>query len=295
MTILYVIGNGFDLHHRMATRYRNFGEFLRCNYAELREVVDDYFPDDEGDFWSRFEENLASLDADTLESEFEGLVVPYGAEDWSDAFHHDYAYELDRVVRALSEDLLDAFGEWIRSIEIPARASVSELLLEIDPAAKFFSFNYTNTLQQIYGVPDSQIWHIHGSAAGPSPLVLGHGWHRKPEERRSARLDPEFDDTRVVEGAQIIDRYFERTFKPTARIIADERVRFDEISDVDFIRVLGHSLSDVDLPYMAQIVASAKPCAQWRISCFGSPTSLEIQFSKFGARGRATFWPIQEV
>lgn len=295
MTILYVIGNGFDLHHRMATSYWHFGEFLSRQYQDLREVMDEYFQTDEDDFWGCFEENLASFDADTLESNFEDSIVSYAAEDWSDAFHHDYAFHLDRVVRALSEDLLVAFQSWIRQIEMPQLSDLAGQVLNIDQSAKFLSFNYTNTLQQLYGVSDSSIWHIHGSAGAATPLVLGHGWHRKPEETRSARLDPESEDTRVVDGARIIDRYFERTFKQTARILNEGRAWFDGLGKVDAVRVLGHSLSGVDLPYLEQIVAKVNPTAQWRISYFGSPSPLEVQFAKFGKRDQATFWPMSEV
>jgi hypothetical protein len=68
--------------------------------------------------------------------------------------------------------------------------------------------------------------------------------------------------TRVIEGAAIIDRYFEQSFKPTARIIADHANRFASLSDVDDVRVMGHSLSDVDLPYLAQVTAHVRPHAR---------------------------------
>src|SRR5690606_9079464 len=32
------------------------------------------------------------------------------------------------------------------------------------PGARFINFNYTDTLQRLFGMPDTQVWHIHGAA-----------------------------------------------------------------------------------------------------------------------------------
>ena len=50
MAKLYIIGNGFDLHHGMATDYGQFAEYLRRTNSELRDLIDHYFPTDEDDF-----------------------------------------------------------------------------------------------------------------------------------------------------------------------------------------------------------------------------------------------------
>jgi len=93
----------------------------------------------------------------------------------------------------------------------------------------------------------------------------------------------ERDDTRFIEGASIIDRYFELSFKPTERIIADNERRFAALSDVDDIRVLGHSLSDVDRPYLQKIAACVRPAVQWRVSCRNTSAALEDRFATFAS------------
>src|SRR5690606_14953339 len=143
-----------------------------------------------------------------------------------------------------SDGLLSAFAEWIRQIVVPLPTSLPGPPARIDPTARFISFNYTDTLQRLYGVIDDQVWHIHGAATGANSLVLGHGWRPKLAETWSASLDPEQEDTRVIDGAQIIDDYFKRSFKPTKEIIANNAARFAALADVDAIHVLGHSLSD---------------------------------------------------
>jgi hypothetical protein len=99
----------------------------------------------------------------------------------------------------------------------------------------------------------------------------------------------------VQEGAEIIDRYFSASFKPTAQIIADSEARFQSLSDVDDIRVLGHSLSDVDLPYLQKVAASAHPAARWRISYHHDPADAQYQFAKIDDLAKATFLPIEAV
>ncbi|EKG1107896.1 hypothetical protein O1O41_004383, partial [Escherichia coli] len=40
---LYVIGNGFDVHHGLDTRYTSFGLYLKNNYWETYELLLDYY------------------------------------------------------------------------------------------------------------------------------------------------------------------------------------------------------------------------------------------------------------
>jgi len=40
---LYVIGNGFDVHHGLDTRYTSFGLYLKKNYRETYELLLDYY------------------------------------------------------------------------------------------------------------------------------------------------------------------------------------------------------------------------------------------------------------
>lgn len=290
MTILYVVGNGFDRHHKMATSYVDFGEFLSRNQREVRTLLDDYFPTYDEHFWHHFEEELAHFDVEMLVQNLEHFIVPYSADDWSDAYHHDYEYELDRVVEGLSEGLLSAFTEWVGQIALPSPYSLAVPQARIDPTARFINFNYTRTLQELYRVPDDRIWHIHGVAGGTEPLVLGHAWLPSTTETQYAQLDLERDDTRFIGGALIIDEYFKKTFKPTAKIIAENAARFASFHDVDDIRVLGHSLSDVDLPYLQAIASNVGPNAAWRISFRGEPTAVQQQFLKIASAKRATFW-----
>lgn len=126
----------------------------------------------DADFWAEFEERLGELDGDSFIDDASGFLVSYGAEDWSDAYHHDYRYEIDKVVQALSETLRLRFGEWIRQLCIPEPSEIASIRLPVDPSASYLNFNYTPSLQRLYGVPDANILHIHGAAMDDSTRDL---------------------------------------------------------------------------------------------------------------------------
>jgi len=85
---LYIIGNGFDMHHGIKSSYWDFGKLT------------DFLPS-------------------------------YGADDWSDSGHHDYQYEVGRVVEALSRTLLSHFSDWIRQLAIPTSKDIEKLRLPL--------------------------------------------------------------------------------------------------------------------------------------------------------------------
>jgi hypothetical protein len=266
-TTLYVIGNGFDLHHGIRSAFRDFGRFLEASDSSRYTLLEDYFAVNDG-FWSDFEARLADFDADTLIEHSSDLLVPYGAREWSDSHHHDYQFEIERVVEGLSTGLKSAFAKWIRQLEIPDPTTIRSKLVRLDTTATFLNFNYTPSLTTLYGVGPSQVLHIHGSATNPDgDLILGHGWN--PGERGSSNdsLDLEETDTRVADGNRIIDQYFKLTYKPTHSVIAAHQSFFESLRRTRRIVVMGHSLADVDLPYFREItrhVLSDK--VSWQIS-----------------------------
>ena len=64
---LYVIGNGFDLHHDVNSKYSDFRDWLLANtrFAYLyKDEIEPYFQCD--DLWSSFEENIAKFDYESF-------------------------------------------------------------------------------------------------------------------------------------------------------------------------------------------------------------------------------------
>jgi len=264
---LYVIGNGFDLRHGIPSSLWHFKEFLRATDSNIYRDVEEYLPVD--DDWCDLETALACLDADMLINNHGHFMSSYGDEDWSDAGHHDFQYEVEQVVIRLSKGLRNQFGLWIRQLPIPSCASAPNRLTTLDPQGIFLSFNYTNTLSRVYGVEPERVLHIHGSAETRcDDLILGHAWEPGTRPSLNERADIAEIDTRLMEANSIIDDYFFATFKPSQTLIAKHRFVFEELSEVKQVVNLGHSLSQVDAAYFqALFLQKSVAAAQWVIAC----------------------------
>lgn len=215
---LYVIGNGFDLWHGIPSSYREFKSFVKEHDRDLFDAVETYLGAEED--WSDLESALASIDVDSVIEDLDHFMVSYAADDWSDAYHHDFQYEVERVVERLSATLRIQFGKWIRQLAIPNHFSAGKRLQSIDANGLFLTFNYTATLRERYGVPDAHVLHIHGCAdLEDSALILGHAWNPQTRKSLNDREDIEEIDTRLMEANRILDDYFSATFKPSEQLI----------------------------------------------------------------------------
>lgn len=152
-----------------------------------------------------------------------------------------------------------------------AVASAAGPRLRLPRTARYLSFNYTSTLTRLYEVPEDRILHIHGRTSDPEDaVILGHAREYEPRRRSEADADMDF---RVLEGEDILDRYFTSTFKPAEAILSRHVDFFNKLGDVGEVRVLGHALSEVDVLYLLRIREVA-PSAPWRISYYDDPAPI---------------------
>nr|VFJ86347.1 MAG: Bacteriophage abortive infection AbiH [Candidatus Kentron sp. H]VFJ95350.1 MAG: Bacteriophage abortive infection AbiH [Candidatus Kentron sp. H]VFK01158.1 MAG: Bacteriophage abortive infection AbiH [Candidatus Kentron sp. H] len=249
---LYIIGNGFDIYHGVSSQYSDFKEYLSNEDSSLHDIVEKFIPVQED--WSDLEDALADIDVDNVVDNASQFLMSYGAEDWSDAYHHDYQREVYRIIESLSISLKECFGEWVRQLEIPTLKELSVHPLSLPITARYLTFNYTSSLTDIYAIPRNSIFHIHGEARKDQELVLGHAWNPIEIPSLNNVPDPDSMDTRVMEGDEIINDYFRTTFKNSRKIIAENSVFFQSLTGVSKIIVLGHSLSQVDEAYFKEIV-----------------------------------------
>lgn len=152
---------------------------------------------------------------------------------------------------------------------------------------EYSHFNYTKTLELVYGVSSDDILSIHGKSDDEcSKVILGHYW--VPEDRPDLNdvPNPEDMDTRVMEGNELINDYFGRTFKSVDKVIDQHASFFNDLESTDHVFVLGHSLSEVDLAYFKKIVSTVSEETEWNVSYFGDE-ELErhkITMRKLGVR-----------
>ena len=57
---LYIIGNGFDIHHRIISSYRDFCDWMYENNPDVVDQVNEIYGECTEDWWSDFENQLAS-------------------------------------------------------------------------------------------------------------------------------------------------------------------------------------------------------------------------------------------
>lgn len=272
-SVLYIIGNGFDLYHGIKSKYSDFKEYLKKSNYDVFECVDKYLSVKED--WSDFEEALAKLNIDDILDLTECYLIDYGAEDWSDSYHHDYQYEMNKIIENLTVKLKNEFKNWIQQLDIlmPDRS----LFLKLHTSAYYLNFNYTPALKRFYDIPRTNIFHIHGELVESEQLIYGHSIEPTIEaqgEIRSKddlylREDDGNDDPRVGEGHDIIKDYFLETYKNSDKIIKENITFFQNLENISEIYILGHSLGDGDMAYLREIIKYInKLSVKWYITYY---------------------------
>ncbi|MEI7176901.1 bacteriophage abortive infection AbiH family protein [Pectobacterium carotovorum] len=296
---LYVIGNGFDVHHGLDTRYTSFGLYLKKNYRETYELLIEHYglsdlnpnyPTPMSDpLWSEFETSMSLLDKDSVLEANMDAMPNYSSDDFRDRDRYTLEIEMERILELLTTQLYKAFKEFILAVQFPQfdhRRSVN-----IDRDAVYITFNYTDTLSQYYAIPDENVLFIHGKAdEHVDELILGHGvdpenFKERPAEPPSGLSYEDLErwmeyksdqyDYSFERGKDAINRYFSATFKGTEQIIKDNEDFFAKLGNIDEVYVLGHSLADVDLPYFQKLEQSVRPDAKW-VATFYDPDDEEV-------------------
>ena len=255
MHTLYIIGNGFDLMHRMKSSYKDFHQWLidncRIDYIiELQKI----FPVSKGKdylLWSDFEEALGKCDIET--------VAKWSLEDLyiTESSISNYTSRSQELIDTLiSEIVLNGFAKWAKSIEISHHKVIS---LNLDSI--FLTFNYTDTLEKLYAIPENQILHIHGRASIGEPIIVGHQHLLEPLDYLEKHTDFR-DPYNIINN--ICD--YNELYKPVEKIIEQNRPFFESLSRIKNIIVLGHSCGYIDEPYFSQIRKSVDKDAKWAFS-----------------------------
>ena len=259
MVKLYIIGNGFDIYHKIKSRYSDFMDYVKKQDNDMFEMLEKYFNTDE--LWSDFEETLAYIDTDTITDDASDFLVSYGAGDWSDAYHHDYQHEIEQALDLVTVKLRTHFTNWILQLEIPNSPQAN-----IDLNSTFINFNYTSTLERAYRIPYKKILYIHNKAVdGNSVLILGHCREFNDEDSFAKNNDEE-TDPRIAQGNVLLDDYFKETYKDTETIIKENSAFIESLSKINEVFVLGHSISPVDIKYFQIIKGKIQKNAVWNIS-----------------------------
>lgn len=286
---LYIIGNGFDLHHGLDTKYSSFGLWLEKKssdtYGYLIKYL--YLPELDVDepeslidpLWSDLESAFANLDADELLNEFSDYAPNYASDDFKSGDYHTWQQMVGIVTEGLTKDLRSEFKSFISALKYHKEPEGG--FLNIQSEARFLNFNYTDSLEKYYGVDPHNILHIHGKASNNDDLILGHGLD--PEELKPKEPSPpenaseeeleewheymadNYDYSYESAKSEALG-YFASSLKNTEEVLKTHEDFFNSLNEVREVIVIGHSLSNVDKPYFKRVMSSVHPATQWVVS-----------------------------
>jgi len=253
--VLYIVGNGFDRHHGINSSYWDFRDYIGTTG-----IIDGFA--DQSDLWSDFEVNLSRFDinayARTIVSENPPDVMSEHCERTISDARCAAEEELQRWMSKITGKIED----WVLSLRKPDPAR----MLRLCPDATYLSFNYTKTLEDLYGVDPNQILHIHG-LAGETPLCIGHCGMKA----RDSELDDDGDGLSYVaceEACEVVFNSLSELRKPVSQLSLDVFSFCGSRKPFDAIVTLGFSFSEVDAPYVESVVRCLGNDVPWRVSCY---------------------------
>lgn len=267
MKKLFIIGNGFDVAHKLPTRYSDFQDYLIENYPEASDeylVVPESFlmPDGDerynnddvvgfllkiiteteatGEAWSDLENTLGRLDFDEC---FDNWNTDDDDDnEWHKVYRNeDTAANISGAVKMIKE----YFTDWIETIDIFDTERKTKFYHLIDYNNDLFlTFNYTETLEEVYEAKN--VYHIHGKQG--DKLVFGHG----------NDMD-NYDEymNRNIGSENHLSELRATLKKDTQTVINQNKALFKALGAVDEIYSYGFSFSDVDLVYIKEICSTS--------------------------------------
>ncbi|PFZ06587.1 hypothetical protein COL63_27455 [Bacillus pseudomycoides] len=266
MSNLFIIGNGFDIDHKLPTKYTNFHEYLVENYPNAVDkdatfnIEGSLMPDgsiqfdkDEvvaflidlisraeknGEDWRDIETSLGRLDYDPY---FDEMSYLYDNDDDDDSSEWRIANIYEDVSSnfyLVTLKIKELFAEWINTIDIDEVEPKEPFCELLDPYIdRFLTFNYTPVLGEVYGA--MVVEHIHGTQR--SDIIIGHG-----EGERDFQNGPtgtEWELSKIHDSLR----------KDTRKIIEQKQAFFNDLTSIEKIYSYGFSFSSVDLPYIEEI------------------------------------------
>ena len=275
---LYILGNGFDIGHKIPCKYSHFYNYLEQNRSDILEIMEKYYyVGNDSDLWSDFESSLEEdINYDSL-AEIVGENTPnFASDDFRDRDWYDAQIYIEQDCDELLENIRSGFEEWIESLQI----SKVKKAYKLDKSASFITFNYTEVLERVYNVPSSNILHIHNKVG--EELVFGHGKKSEDFNVKKALYGDEkafldIDEDGNIESNEVgheqfaenaVSAFYDKMRKHTEEIVPKQLDFIKNISNISEIIVLGHSYNEIDFPYFEEIGKTIANTSKWTLHYF---------------------------
>jgi len=305
MSSLFIIGNGFDIAHGIPTAYKEFRKWLLEQYPDslvfrestismeeyshlsIDEVAAEtlvYAMDHaSGEDWHDFEDALSRINF------YHKLPGPLPDENDESAIDHDqrmgqYLLRIDglasMIINCSEMCWPEFFSNWIKTVEekieqgnYEPRESLRVLLS--DSSNKFMTFNYTKTLQKIYGI--KVVKHVHNRVG--QKLIVGHGDDRAEYEEPFER------EVRFTISSSFLNDFIQFWRKDTGKQLQKYEYFFKKLdTSIDKVYSYGFSYSKVDSPYIKEVVKRIAPDATWLFTAHEAKNKEEIRKKKIKLR-----------
>jgi hypothetical protein len=239
----------------MPTEYGDFKKWLIENHR--RDVIEELqraYPT-KGDkvflLWSEFERSLGEYDINTVINwRWENLYL-------TEVSLGNQLFNNNLIDTQLPDIINESFTKWISSIPIPTRPAYDF----ITSKATYLTFNYTDTLEQLYHVPEHQILHIHGRASRREKLIVGHNQMIDPSEYWDDKLDVRENNERMQRLMDMND-----LCKPVYEIMSRNEAFFQGLYTVHDVHIIGHSCDEIDYPYFHKVKDSVSKDVKWHFN-----------------------------
>lgn len=283
MASLFIIGNGFDLAHKMKTSFNDFRDYLYSNYPDVFDnilYVPESITDPSGEDlqsedevagliayllnmvapidktnksrsdWKEIEKFLGELN---LKKCFSCVVPQYDKEgDRNYFWEREIAESICRNMALAIPQITDFLSEWIRTVEI-SKSPICSFQELIHPKEDLFlTFNYTQTLEKLYACEKANVCHIHGAVSDTfyqdEKLILGH----------CGSENYLCDESVPYEMGDGLQEIYEELRKDTTEQMRLHTNFFGKIkrTKIEKIYSFGFSFAAVDLPYIQKVCGS---------------------------------------
>lgn len=285
MNRLFVIGNGFDLHHKLNTGFNSFRKHLKENYPEYFEFINnlilEHNPSFNSDDWNHIEDELVCV----TELDYDYMLDEAIASSETDMDKASYWNDIQFNAEYFNRDLPNfkkCFDSWIDNIDV--KSHNADININFKKNDCFLNFNYTDTLQQLYGVDDLKVLHIHGKKG--SEKVFGHNVYSEEPLPMSTLTQEDYDhgiedDWRIEEAKAILNQIPVLFYKDSETLIADHQAFFDSISSYDEIVFMGWALGEQDEVYVNQLLAKARSNVKYSVVYYSEDPTVKITYQTF--------------
>lgn len=300
--VLYIIGNGFDIHHGIPSSYANYRTWILENHIDIYEKIMDFYEEDyekSFEWWSDFENSMGYFDyREKIENiAFENQPSDEELESMRAIDDMRGAWDAEVEIGGIYDKIKETFHEWINSL--PRALSARKVHMDNDKAF-YINFNYTLTLEKVYNISSDDILHIHGSINNDD-YIIGHGRSYFDVQEEAEPYYPPYDekedpseygldvsDDIITENTKkaVVEQVMDAA-KPVTEIINKNKYLFDRFKEIDKVYIYGFSFSDIDLSYLEEVISSVSPNCKYVISYF-SKKDLE-NATKFGKEHKIIF------